>query len=59
MAAKFVTLKVADVDAILISKALKAPRKNRALLVEYLARGATTRFMRLAKKYNIDLESFL
>jgi hypothetical protein len=56
---QFVTLKVADVDAILISKALKAPRKNRALIVEYLARGATPRFMRLARKYGVDLESFV
>jgi hypothetical protein len=58
-AGEFVTLKVADVEAILISKALKAPRKNRALIVEYLARGATLRFMRLARKYRVDLESFL
>ena len=56
---EFVTLKVADVDAILISKALKAPHKNRALLVEYLASGATPRFMRLARKYGVDLESLL
>jgi len=56
---EFVTLKVADMEAILISKALKAPRKNRALIVEYLARGATPRFMRLARKYGVDLESFL
>ena len=59
LAGEFVTLKVADVDAILISKALKAPRKNRALIVEYLARGATPRFMRMARKYRVDLESFL
>lgn len=55
----FVTLKVADIDAILVSKALEAPRKNRALIVEYLAGGATPRFLRLARKYKIDLESFL
>lgn len=58
-AGEFVTLKVADVEAILISKALKAPRKNRALIVEYLARGATPRFMSLARRYRVDLESFL
>ena len=56
---EFVTLKVADVEAILVSKALKAPHKNRALIVEYLARGASPRFMRLARKYRVDLESFL
>jgi len=58
-AGEFVTLKVADADAVLISKALKAPRKNRALIVEYLARGATPRFMQLAHKYRVDLEAFL
>jgi hypothetical protein len=56
---EFVTLKVADVEAILISKALKAPSKNRTLIVEYLARGASPRFMRLARKYAVDLESFV
>jgi hypothetical protein len=55
----FVTLKVAEVEAILVSKALKAPHKNRALIVEYLASGATERFMSLARKYRVDLESFL
>lgn len=58
-AGELVTLKVADTDAILISKALKAPRKNRGLIIEYLAHGATPRFMRLARKYGVDLESFL
>ena len=58
-AGEFVTLEVADMEAILISKALKAPHKNRALLVEYLAQGATPRFMRMARKYKLDLESFL
>lgn len=47
------------IDALLISKALKAPHKNRALIIEYLARGATARFMRLAAKYKLDLESFV
>jgi hypothetical protein len=58
-AGEFVTLKVADVDAILVSKALKAPHKNRALIIEYLALGATPRFIQLARKYRVDLESFL
>ena len=56
---EFVTLKVADVDAILVSKALKAPNKNRTLIVEYLARGATPRFLRLARKYHVKLETFV
>lgn len=58
-AGEYVTLEVADVDAVLISKALKAPVKNRALIVEYLARGASPRFMALARTYAIDLEAFL
>lgn len=58
-AGELVTLMVADEEAILISKALKAPAKNRALIVEYLARGASPRFMQLARKYRLDLESFV
>jgi hypothetical protein len=55
----FVTLEVADVDAVLVSKALKAPQKNRSLLTEYLARGPSPRFLTLARKYKVDLEQFL
>jgi len=55
----FIALLVADTEAILISKALKAPSKNRSLLIEYLARGASRRFLQLAKKYGLDLEQFL
>ena len=58
-AGEFVRLEVADIEAILVSKARMAPAKNRALIVEYLARGATPRFMRLARKYRIDLEAFV
>ena len=50
---------LADIDAILISKALKAPQKNRALITEYIAKGASERFMSLAGIYNLDLESFV
>lgn len=56
---ELVTLQVADPDAVLLSKALKAPRKNRALIVEFLAAGASARFLSLAKKYRLDLEQFL
>jgi hypothetical protein len=55
----FVQLLVADPDAILLSKALKAPAKNRPLIVEYLARGASDRFLELAGKYHLDMEQFL
>ncbi|HEY8947092.1 MAG TPA: hypothetical protein VIM73_22765 [Polyangiaceae bacterium] len=55
----FVRVLVADADAVLLSKALKAPDKNRALLTEYLARGPSQRFLALAKRYALDLEQFL
>lgn len=55
----FVTLQIADMDAVLLSKALKAPAKNHALIVEYLAAGASERFFALATRYHLDLEVFL
>lgn len=55
----FVTLKIADEECVLLSKAAKAPKKNGALLTEYLAQGPSERFMSLAAKYNVDLEQFL
>jgi len=55
---RFVELSVADSDAVLLSKGLKAPAKNRLILVEYLAKGASERFLRLAKKYRLKLDSF-
>src|SRR6187549_2780612 len=54
-----VSLLVADTEAVLVSKGLKAARKNRPLLTEYLARGPSARFMKLARKYRLDLEQFL
>jgi hypothetical protein len=56
---QYVTLQVADVESVLISKALKAPKKNHALIVEYLAQGAGDRFFKMARKYRLDLEQFL
>lgn len=50
---------VADPDAVLISKARKAPERNATLITEYLAKGASKRFFELAKKYAIDLEQFV
>lgn len=50
---------IAEPDYVLLSKALKAPEKNRNLLVEYLARGASPRFMALATKYKVALEDFV
>jgi len=56
---RYVKLLVADAEAVLVSKGLKAARKNRPLLTEYLARGPSARFLKLAQKYRLDLEQFL
>ncbi len=56
---KLVTALIAKPEYVLISKALKAPKKNRALIVEYLASGASKKFEVLAEKYKVDLEQFL
>jgi hypothetical protein len=56
---RFVTLSVAEVEAVLVSKALKAPLRNRQLIVAYLAKGASVRFFALAEIHGLDLESFL
>jgi hypothetical protein len=58
-AGRFVRIHLADSEAVLLSKALKAPAKNRPLIVEYLATGAGRRFLELADKYHLDLEQFL
>ena len=55
----YATGQVAHPDFVLVSKALKAPNKNRVLLTDYLAMGATDRFLTLAKKYKVNLEQFL
>jgi hypothetical protein len=55
---RYATVQVADIDSVLLSKALKAPEKNRALLVEYLAGGPSERFLKMAEKYGLDLERF-
>jgi len=54
----FVRLLLAEPEAILVSKALKAPAKNHALITEYLAVAPTPRFWNLAQKYAVDLEQF-
>jgi len=55
---KLVRLLVAEPEAVLVSKALKAPAKNGPLLTEYLAKGASSRFLDLAKRYAVNLEVF-
>lgn len=56
---RYVTLLAADQDAVLISKAWKAPVKNAPLIREYLSQGASDRFFELAEKYDVDLEQFV
>jgi hypothetical protein len=55
---KFVRLLLAEPEAVLVSKALKAPSKNAPLIAQYLATFATERFFQLARKYRLDLEQF-
>ncbi len=49
---------IAEAEYILISKALKAPQRNKTLIAEYLASHPTELFYTLAKKYNVRLEDF-
>jgi hypothetical protein len=56
---QFLTGFIAKSEYVLISKALKAPKKNHAIMVEYLAKGPSKLFMMLADKYNADLEDFI
>lgn len=55
----YVRLLIADPEAILVSKGLKAPRKNRHVITTYLAGGPSERFLTLAARYGLDLEQFL
>ena len=50
---------IAQAEYVLISKALKSPKKNRDLLLEYLSKDPSDIFFDLAKKYNFDVEAFL
>ncbi|MCA9619598.1 MAG: hypothetical protein KC731_11250 [Myxococcales bacterium] len=50
---------IAEPDYVLLSKAKKAPAKNRALLIEALAAGPSQRLLDLAKRYDVDLEALL
>jgi hypothetical protein len=55
---KLVRVLVAEPEAVLVSKALKAPTKNGPLITEYIASGASPRFFELATKYAVSLEQF-
>ncbi len=55
----YVTLLVADLDAVLVSKARMAPVKNAAIIRQYIARGASERFFDMARRYDVRLEQFV
>ncbi len=46
-------------EYVLISKAKKAPVKNRVLLTDYLASGPSSLFLDLARRYDLDLDTLL
>jgi hypothetical protein len=56
---KLVRVLVAEPEAVMVSKALKAPAKNGPLITEYIASGASSRFFDLATKYAVNLEQFI
>ena len=52
---KLLRVLVAEPEAVLVSKALKAPAKNGPLITEYIASGPSPRFFELATKYAVNL----
>lgn len=56
---KMVELLLAAPEYVLLSKTLKAPDKNRALILEYIARGPSELFLKLVRKYGVNLEEFV
>jgi len=49
---------LAKAEYVLISKALKAPEKNKNVILEYVSMGPSELFLKLAKKYKIDFKDF-
>ena len=56
---KWLTALISKPEYVLLSKAIKAPFKNIELIRGYLALGPSRKFKALAKKYTLNLESFL
>ncbi len=50
---------IAQPEFVMISKALKAPEKNRDLLANYIKSEATDIFFELAIKYKLDIDKVL
>ena len=56
---KFIKCFIAQPEYILISKARMAKEKNKNLIIEYVGAQPTPLFLKLAKKYEINLEDFI
>ena len=56
---RHVTAERSGLDYIMVSKAKMNPQKNKDLIQNYLAAGASDLFFELCKKYKIDLQSLL
>ena len=56
---KWVKARLAKTEYVMVSKAKKAAKKNRAMLIDYIASPPSKKFFELAKKYEIDLDSLL
>lgn len=56
---QIVTGMVAQPEYILLSKAIKAPDKNRTLLARYLGHKPSKLFISLCDKYGVDLKELL
>ena len=55
----WVTAMRAETEFIMVSKALKAPSKNRVLLRNYVAMRPPTSFFKMCEKYNVDLNAVI
>lgn len=49
----------AEPEYVLLAKVVKSPKKNRTLILQYLAKGPSKLFLQLCKKYKVDLEGVL
>jgi hypothetical protein len=56
---QFVRGFISKPEYIMVSKALKAPKKNHTLLIDYIASEPPDLFFELAAKYEVNLEDFL
>ncbi len=55
----WVTAMRAETEFIMVSKALKAPSKNRVLLRNYVATRPPTSFFKMCEKYNVDVNAVI